>query len=142
MDTGRWEAIVDGMFAKVYADSGDHGKAIEHGESSARLRHWIGDSDGEAYALTALAHCWQGLGEHDRAIAHCWQAIALGRASLGNQDDLAPPLAVLAVSLHHLGRIHEPLACWREAAAIYAERGLDTDAAAIRRHLRQRAMTV
>ncbi|MBN6034099.1 BTAD domain-containing putative transcriptional regulator [Amycolatopsis sp. 195334CR] len=152
VDTGRWEAIVNGMLAKVHTDAGDHGKAIEHGQRSARLRHRIGDSDGEACALTSLAKAWQGLGEHDRAIAHCRQAIALGRASLGSQDEtLAPPLAVLAGSLHHLGRVGEALECWREAAAIYAERGLDADAAAIREHLLttvpalppdQRAMTV
>lgn len=142
VDTGRWEAIVDGTLAFVHAGLGDHRKAIEHSERSARLRHDIGDSDGEACAITALAKAWQGLGEHDRAMAHCRRAIELGRASLGSQDEtLAAPLTVLAASLHHAGRVGEALTCWREAAAIYAERGLDTDAAEVRARLRTATAT-
>ncbi|MYY10655.1 hypothetical protein GT204_17490 [Streptomyces sp. SID4919] len=64
-------------------------------------------------------------------------ANALGRASLGSHDEtLAWPLAVLATSLHHLGRRNEAIACWQEAAAIYTDRGLDADAAAMHHHIR------
>jgi DNA-binding SARP family transcriptional activator/tetratricopeptide (TPR) repeat protein len=136
-DTGRWEAIVEGMIGAVHADLGNHRQVIEHAERSTRLRRRIGDPDGEACALAVLARGRQGIGDHDQAIAACRQAVALGRDSLGSQDEtLAAPLAILAESLHHLGRVDEAIECWQEAAAIYADRGLDADAAAVRERVR------
>lgn len=136
-DTGRWEAVAEGNIAQLHADLGNHRQAIEHGTRSAALRHRLGDTDGEACALAATARGWQGVGDHDTAIVHCRRAIALGRASLGSHDEtLAWPLAVLATSLNHLGRVHEAIACWQEAAAIYADRGMDADAATMHHHIR------
>ncbi|MFC5052138.1 AfsR/SARP family transcriptional regulator [Saccharothrix xinjiangensis] len=136
-DSGRWEAVVEGMIAAVHVDLGDHRRAIGHAERSAKLRRRIGDHDGEACALTVLAEAWQGVDDHATAIDHCRQAIALGRRSLGSQDEtLAPPLAVLATSLHHLGHVDEAVDCWREAATIYSDRGLDADAATTRDRIR------
>ncbi|MEV4052008.1 BTAD domain-containing putative transcriptional regulator [Amycolatopsis sp. NPDC049688] len=132
IDTGRWEAILEGIIGAVHADLGNHRQVIEHGERSARLRRRIRDADGEACALAVLARGWQGIGDHDRAIVHCRRAIALGRRSLGSQDEtLAEPLEILATSLHRLGQVAEAVASWRQAAAIYAERGKDADAAMI-----------
>ncbi|ROP42446.1 AfsR/SARP family transcriptional regulator [Saccharothrix texasensis] len=136
-DTGRWEAVVEGMIAAVHVDLGAHRQAIDHAERSARLRRRIGDPDGEACALAVLAGAWQGVNDHDTAIGHCRRAIALGRRSLGSQDEtLAPPLAILATSLHRLGHVEEAVACWREAATIYADRGLHADAASIHDRIR------
>ncbi|MFJ4767732.1 BTAD domain-containing putative transcriptional regulator [Streptomyces uncialis] len=136
-DTGRWEAVAEGNIAQLHADLGNHRQAVDHGTRSALLRHRIGDADGEACALAAIARGWQGIGDHDTAITHCRRAIELGRASLGSHDEtLAWPLAVLATSLHHLGRLSEAIACWQEAAAIYTDRGLDADAAAMHHHIR------
>ncbi|GAA2497300.1 BTAD domain-containing putative transcriptional regulator [Streptomyces gobitricini] len=136
-DTGRWEAVAEGNIAELHADLGNHRQAIDHGSRSAWLRHRLGDSDGEACALSAIARGWQGLGDHGTAIVHCRRAIALGRASLGSHDEtLAWPLAVLATSLTHLGRVTEAIACWQEAAAIYTDRGLDAEAAAMHHHIR------
>ncbi|WP_405677142.1 tetratricopeptide repeat protein [Streptomyces sp. NBC_01511] len=135
--TGRWEAVAEGNIAELHADLGNHQQAIDHGTRSAGLRHQLGDTDGEACALSAIARGRQGIGDHDTAIVHCRRAIELGRASLGSQDEtLAWPLAVLAASLSHLGRVNEAVDCWREAAAIYADRGLDTDAATMHHHIR------
>lgn len=131
-DAGRWEAVVEGMIAAVHVDLGDHAQAIDHAERSTQLRRRIGDRDGEACALTVLAKAWQGIDDHDTAIDHCRQAIALGRRSLGSQDEtLAPPLAILATSLNHLGYVEEAIACWQEAATIYSDRGLASDAATV-----------
>ncbi|MEV6961601.1 BTAD domain-containing putative transcriptional regulator [Streptomyces sp. NPDC051207] len=139
-DTGRWEAVAEGNLANLHADLGNHRQAIEHGTRSAQLRHRLGDTDGEACALSAIARGRQGIGDHDTAITHCRRAIALGRASLGSHDEtLAWPLAVLATSLNHLGRVEEALACWQEAAAIYTDRGLDADAATMHHHIRTAA---
>lgn len=136
-DTGRWEAVAEGNLAELHADLGNHRQAIDHGTRSATLRHQLGDTDGEACALSAIARGRQGIGDHDTAIVHCRRAIALGRASLGSHDEtLAWPLAVLATSLLHLGRVNEAIDCWREAAAIYTDRGLDADAATMHHHIR------
>ncbi|MFD3780963.1 BTAD domain-containing putative transcriptional regulator [Streptomyces sp. NPDC058612] len=136
-DTGRWEAVAEGNIAELHADLGDHQQAIDHGTRSASLRHRLGDTDGEACALSAIARGWQGIGDHDTAIIHCRRAIALGRASLGSHDEtLAWPLAVLATSLDRLGHVNEAIACWQEAAAIYTDRGLDADAATMHDHIR------
>ncbi|MER5769359.1 BTAD domain-containing putative transcriptional regulator [Streptomyces sp. NPDC001985] len=136
-DTGRWEAVAEGNIAQLHADLGNHRQAIDHGTRSAWLRHRLGDTDGEACALSAIARGRQGIGDHDTAITHCRRAIALGRASLGSQDEtLAWPLAVLAASLNHLGLVSEAIACWQEAATIYTDRGLDADAAMMHHHIR------
>ncbi|MEU2732104.1 tetratricopeptide repeat protein [Streptomyces griseoviridis] len=136
-DTGRWEAVAEGNLARLHADLGHHRQAVEHGTRSARLRRRLGDTDGEACALAVIARGLQGLGDHDTAVVHCRRAVALGRASLGSHDEtLAWPLAVLATSLNHLGRVTEAVGCRREAAAIYTDRGLDADAAAMRHHIR------
>ncbi|MFE9703264.1 BTAD domain-containing putative transcriptional regulator [Streptomyces sp. NPDC005930] len=139
-DTGRWEAVAEGNTAALHADLGNHRQAIDHGIRSATLRRQLGDTDGEACALADIARGWQGIGDHGTAIAHCRRAIALGRTSLGSQDEtLAVPLAVLATSLAHLGRVNEAIDCWQEAAAIYTDRGLDTDAARMHHHTRTAA---
>ncbi|MEV7085202.1 BTAD domain-containing putative transcriptional regulator [Streptomyces sp. NPDC093085] len=136
-DTGRWEAVAEGNIAALHADLGNHRQAIDHAARSARLRHRLGDTDGEACALSTIARGRQGIGDHDTAVAECRRAIALGRASLGSHEEtLAWPLAVLATSLHHLGQVEEAVACWREAAAIFTDRGLDADAATMRHHIR------
>jgi DNA-binding SARP family transcriptional activator/tetratricopeptide (TPR) repeat protein len=136
-DTGRWEAVVAGIIGAVHADLGDHRQVIEHAERSTLLRRRLGDGDGEACALAVLARGHQGIGDHETAITHCRRAVSLGRESLGSQDEtLAGPLAILATSLLHLGRAAEAIACWQEAAAIYADRGLAADAAAIHAQVR------
>ncbi|MYV56880.1 BTAD domain-containing putative transcriptional regulator [Streptomyces sp. SID3212] len=136
-DTGRWEAVAEGNLATLHADLGNHHQAVDHGTRSATLRHQLGDTDGEACAHAAIAKGWQGIGDHDMAIIHCRRAVALGRASLGSQDEtLAWPLAVLATSLLHLGRVNDAVDCWQEAAAIYTDRGLDADAATMHHHIR------
>ncbi|MBT2895934.1 BTAD domain-containing putative transcriptional regulator [Streptomyces sp. McG3] len=136
-DTGRWEAVAEGNLAELHADLGNHRQAIDHGTHSATLRHRLGDTDGEACALATIARGWQGIGDHDTAIVHCRRAIALGRASLGSHDEtLAWPLAVLATSLLHLGRVNEAIGRWQEAASIYTDRGLDADAATMHHHIR------
>jgi DNA-binding SARP family transcriptional activator/tetratricopeptide (TPR) repeat protein len=137
LDTGRWEAVVEGMIAGVHADLDHHQQVIDHAERSAELRRRIGDSDGEACALAVLAQGWQGIDDHETAIVHSRRAIALGRESLGSQDEtLAWPLTILATSLNHLGHVNDAIACWQEAAAIYAERGLDAEAATVHDHIR------
>lgn len=134
-DTGRWEAVAEGNIAQLHADLGNYRQAIDHGSRSAELRRRLGDRDGEACALTAVARGRQGIGDHDAAIAHCRRSIELGRTSLGSQDEtLARPLAVLAASLSHLGRTGEAMACRQEAAEIYADRGLAADAATLHDH--------
>ncbi|MFE2941509.1 BTAD domain-containing putative transcriptional regulator [Streptomyces sp. NPDC059255] len=136
-DTGRWEAVAEGNIAQLHADLGNYQQAIDHGTRSAQLRHQLGDTDGEACALSAIARGRQGIGDHETAITNCRRAIALGRASLGSHDEtLAWPLAVLATSLNHLGHVDEAIACWQEASAIYTDRGLDTDAATMDHHIR------
>ncbi len=136
-DTGRWEAVAEGHLATLHGDLGNHHQAIDCGTRSATLRRRLGDTDGEACALAAIAVGWQGIGDHDTAIVHCRRAIALGRASLGSQDEtLAGPLTVLATSLHALGRVNEAVDCWQEAASIYTARGLDADAATLHHHIR------
>ncbi|MEV7867785.1 BTAD domain-containing putative transcriptional regulator [Streptomyces sp. NPDC088124] len=136
-DTGRWEAVAEGNIAALHADLGNYRQAIDHGTRSAQLRHQLGDTDGEACALSAIARGRQGIGDHETAIIHCRRAITLGRASLGSHDEtLAWPLAVLATSLNHLGHVDEAIACWQEAAAIYTDRGLDADAATMHHHIR------
>ncbi|MFH8438623.1 tetratricopeptide repeat protein [Streptomyces sp. NPDC018007] len=131
-DTGRWEAVAEGRLATLHSDLGNHQQAIDCGTRSEALRHQLGDTDGEACALAAIAVGWQGIGDHDTAIVDCRRAIALGRASLGSHEGtLARPLTVLATSLHALGRVNEAIDCWQEAASIYADRGLDADAATL-----------
>ncbi|MFC9181023.1 BTAD domain-containing putative transcriptional regulator [Streptomyces globisporus] len=134
---GRWEAVAEGNLADLHADLGNHHQAIEHGTRSAELRHAIGDTDGEACALATVARGWQGTGDHRTALTHARRAVQLGRTSIGSHDEtLAPPLTVLATSLHRLGHVTEAVASWREAAQIYTERGLDADADAIHQHIR------
>jgi len=134
---GRWEAVAEGNIAQLHADLGNHRQAIDHGTRSAWLRHQLGDSDGEGCALAAVARGWQGIGDHETAMIHCRRSIELGRTSIGCQDEtLAWPLAVLATSLNHLGRVTEAVACWQEAAAIYTDRGLDADATTMHHHIR------
>ncbi|MEW1629779.1 tetratricopeptide repeat protein [Streptomyces sp. NPDC089173] len=134
---GRWEAVAEGNLADLHADLGNHHQAIAHGTRSAGLRHAIGDTDGEACALAAVARGWQGTGDHHTALTHARQAVELGRMSIGSHDEtLAPPLTVLATSLHHLGHVTEAVACWREAARIYRDKGLDSDANALHQHIR------
>ncbi len=136
-DTGRWEAVAEGQLANLHTDLGNYQQAIDCGTRSAALRHQLGDTDGEACALAAIAVGWQGIGDHDTAIVHCRHAIALGRASLGSQEEtLAWPLTVLATSLQSLGRASEAVDCWQEAASIYTDRGLEADAAALHHHIR------
>ncbi|QIQ06361.1 AfsR/SARP family transcriptional regulator [Streptomyces liangshanensis] len=131
-DTGRWEAVADGHLAALHSDLGNHQQAIDCGTRSAKLRHQLGDTDGEACALAAVAVGWQGIGDHDTAIINSRRAIALGRASLGSHEEtLAGPLTVLATSLYALGRVTEAIDCWQEAASIYTDRGLDADAATL-----------
>ncbi|MFD5000733.1 AfsR/SARP family transcriptional regulator [Streptomyces buecherae] len=137
-DTGRWEAVAEGNIAELHADLGNPRLTIEHGIRSARLRRRLGDKDGEACALSAIARGMQGIGDHDRAVVLCRRAVDLGRRSIGSHDEtLAWPLAVLATSWDALGRTDEALACRREAAAIYTDRGLDAEADAMRQHIRR-----
>ncbi|NYS17536.1 tetratricopeptide repeat protein [Streptomyces sp. SJ1-7] len=134
---GRWEAVTEGNLADLHADLGNHHQAIDHGTRSARLRHAIGDTDGEACALATVARGWQGTGDHHTALTHARHAVDLGRTSIGSHEEtLARPLTILATSLHHLGHAAEAVACWREAAQIYADKGLDADANALHRHIR------
>lgn len=119
-----------------------HHQAINHATRSARLRHHIGDTDGEACALAVVARGWQGTGDHHTALAlaHARRSVELGRASIGCHDEtLARPLAVLAASLHHLGHVTEAVACWQEAAEIHTDTGLDADADAIHQHIQTAA---
>ncbi|MER8193483.1 BTAD domain-containing putative transcriptional regulator [Streptomyces microflavus] len=135
--SGRWEAVAEGNLADLHADLGNHHRAIEHGTRSAGLRHAIGDTDGEACALATVARGWQGTGDHQTALTHARRAVDLGRTSIGSHDEtLAPPLTILATSLHHLGHVTEALAYWREAAQIYTDKGLDADANALYHHIR------
>ncbi|MFC9177044.1 MULTISPECIES: BTAD domain-containing putative transcriptional regulator [Streptomyces] len=134
---GRWEAVTEGNLADLHADLGNHHQAIDHGTRSARLRRAIGDTDGEACALATVARGWQGTGDHHTALTHARHAVDLGRTSIGSHEEtLARPLTILATSLHHLGHAAEAVACWREAAQIYADKGLDADANALHRHIR------
>ncbi|WP_201105509.1 AfsR/SARP family transcriptional regulator [Streptomyces sp. MBT58] len=134
---GRWEAVAEGNLADLHADLGNHHQAIEHGTRSAGLRHAIGDTDGEACALATVARGWQGTGDHHTALTHARRAVELGRTSIGSHDEtLATPLTILGTSLHHLGHATEAVACWGEAAQIYAEKGLDADANALHQHIR------
>ncbi|WP_405634015.1 tetratricopeptide repeat protein [Streptomyces sp. NBC_01178] len=92
-DTGRWEAVAEGRLATLHSDLGNHQQAIDCGTRSEALRHQLGDTDGEACALAAIAVGWQGIGDHHTAIVDCRRAIALGRASLGSHEGtLARPL--------------------------------------------------
>ncbi|MER6195411.1 AfsR/SARP family transcriptional regulator [Streptomyces cyaneofuscatus] len=134
---GRWEAVAEGNLADLHADLGNHHQAIEHGTRSAGLRHAIGDTDGEACALATVARGWQGTGDHHTALTHARRAVELGRTSIGSHDEtLATPLTILGTSLHHLGHATEAVACWGEAAQIYAEKGLDADANSLHQHIR------
>ncbi|WP_055558634.1 AfsR/SARP family transcriptional regulator [Streptomyces luridiscabiei] len=134
---GRWEAVAEGNLADLHADLGNHHQAIENGSRSAGLRHAIGDTDGEACALATVARGWQGTGDHHTALTHARRAVELGRTSIGSHDEtLATPLTILGTSLHHLGHATEAVACWGEAAQIYAEKGLDADANALHQHIR------
>ncbi|MFW3464356.1 BTAD domain-containing putative transcriptional regulator [Streptomyces microflavus] len=139
---GRWEAVAEGNLADLHADLGNNHQAIKHGIRSAGLRRAIGDTDGEACALaTVAARGWQGTGDHHTALTHARRAVELGRTSIGSHDEtLASPLTTLATALHHLGHANEALACLREAAQIYTDKGLDADANAL--HQRIRTATV
>ncbi|MET9482574.1 hypothetical protein [Streptomyces sp. NPDC006638] len=98
---------------------GRHHQAVDRGTRSAAPRHQLGDTDGEACALATIALGRQGVGDHDTAIVHCRRAGALGRASLGSQEEtLARPPTVLATSLHALGRVNEAVDCRQEADSL------------------------
>lgn len=134
---GRWEAVAEGNLADLHADLGNHHQAIKHGTRSAGLRRAIGDTDGEACALATVARGWQGIGDHHTALTHARRAVELGRTSIGSHDEtLASPLTILATTLHLLGHANETLACLREAAQIYTDKGLDADANALHQRIR------
>ncbi|QKW48070.1 tetratricopeptide repeat protein [Streptomyces microflavus] len=134
---GRWEAVEEGNLADLHADLGNHHQAIKRGTRSAGLRRAIGDTDGEACALATVARGCQGTGDHHIALTHARRAVELGRTSIGSHDEtLASPLTILATALHHLGHANEALACVREAAQIYTDKGLDSDANALHQQIR------
>ncbi|MGW3999043.1 ATP-binding protein [Amycolatopsis sp. NPDC004772] len=136
IDTGRWEAVVEGNLSSAYTGLGDYRRALAHGEHDLRIRRRIGDVEGESAALTKLARAWSGLGDFEKANSLCLEAITLGRGSPRNRDmTVAEPLEVLAGGLHHLGRTSEAIERWQQAATLYDETGFLNRAADVRRRL-------
>lgn len=136
VDTGRWEAVVEGNLSTTRSRLGHYRLAVEHGERGLRLRRRVDDRIGEAVALTQLARAWQGLGNHEKAMRLCRDAIAIGRSTpLHHYQTIAEPLDVLATCLLHLGHTDEAITCWQEAATVYADSGYPREAAEVRRHL-------
>ncbi|OXM54886.1 ATP-binding protein [Amycolatopsis alba] len=138
IDTGRWEAVVEGNLSAARCGLGDHQCALVHGERSLRLRRKAGDLTGEAGALTQIARIWQGMRAPYRAIALCLDAIAIGRRTPLNRDDtLAEPLEVIGICQYRLGNTDEALTYWQEAANLYDNIGLPRKAADVRRRATQ-----
>ncbi|WP_229907736.1 ATP-binding protein [Amycolatopsis oliviviridis] len=136
LDTGRWEAVVEGNLSSAHLGLGHNQIAFEHAERGLRLRRQAGDRPGEAWAMTHLARVWRHLGNPEKGIALCRDAIAIGRSTpLYRNETIAEPLDVLATCLHQLGRTDEALVCWQEAAAIYDETGYPHKAAEVRQRL-------
>lgn len=137
VDTGRWEAVVEGNHSRAHTGLGHYRLALDHGERGLRLRRRVGDRTGEATALVHLARAWQGLRNHEKAIQLCRDAIAVGRSTpLHHFQTIAEPLNVLATSLLRLGHIDEAIACWQEAATVYDDAGHPHEATEVRRLLR------
>ncbi|MGH3608917.1 MAG: tetratricopeptide repeat protein, partial [Pseudonocardiaceae bacterium] len=136
IDTGRWEAVVEGNLGEAHLGLGHHQLALEHGEHGLHLRQQIGDLVGEAAALAYVARAWRQLGDVEKAIALCQKAITIGRSIPRNRNaTLARPLAVLAICLNQLGHTSEAATCWQQAADVYEDTGYPHKAAEIRQRL-------
>ncbi|MFD5249359.1 ATP-binding protein [Amycolatopsis sp. NPDC058340] len=136
IDTGRWEAVVEGNLSVAHLGLGHVQVALEHAERGLDLRRQVGDITGEAWALTHLARTWHQLGDPDKAIALCRGAIALGHTTpLNRHNTVADPLDVLAICLHQLGRTDEAITCWQEATAVYDDAGYPNKSAEVRQRL-------
>ncbi|WP_309235892.1 tetratricopeptide repeat protein [Amycolatopsis sp. SID8362] len=138
IDTGRFEAVVEGNLSSAFTGLAQYRRALEHGERGLDLRRRVRDVVGESTALTRLARARRGLEDFETAASLCREAIAIGRRSPRERDaTIADPLDVLASCLHRLGDVRQAVDCWREAAAIYDETGYLHKAAEVRGRLRQ-----
>jgi tetratricopeptide (TPR) repeat protein len=136
IDTGRWEAVVEGNLSTAHTGLGHYQLALDHGERGLRLRRRVRDRIGEAVALTHLARAWQGLGHNEKAIRLCRDAITIGHSSpLHHYQTIAVPLDVLATCLLQLGHTDDALACWQQAATVYDHAGYPREADEVRQHL-------
>ncbi|MFI7121865.1 ATP-binding protein [Amycolatopsis sp. NPDC049868] len=137
IDTGRWEAVVEGNLSTAYAGLGHYRQALDHGQRGLDLRRKAGDRAGESAAITHIARAQQGLGNHETAVTLCRAAISIGRrVGISQDENIAAPLDVLAASLHHLGHTSEAIAFWQESATIHDDYGVPHNATDVRQRLR------
>ncbi|MBE8522016.1 ATP-binding protein [Amycolatopsis sp. H6(2020)] len=138
IDTGRWEAVVEGNLSTAHTGLAQYRLALEHAERGLRMRRRIGDRTGEAVALIHMARAWHGLRNHEKAIQLCRDAIAIGRSTpLHHFQTVAQPLDVLATCLLQIGHTGDAIACWQEAATVYDDAGYPHEAAEVRQRLHE-----
>jgi tetratricopeptide (TPR) repeat protein len=118
---GRLLGFIEFCLSGVHAALGDHERAWQHAQCCLAMREQGAGIYGE-YAWQAMARARQVAGAHAEAVALCERALA-EKDSHGNPRNHAVLLDTLGESLRHTGDRPRALACWREALAIFEERG-------------------
>ncbi|WP_029536111.1 tetratricopeptide repeat protein [Saccharopolyspora spinosa] len=131
---GRLHGFIEFCLSGVRTGLGDHERALRHAERSLALLRQAGISDVEASAIHAMARARQVAGAHPEAIALCERALEV-ESGHDNPRNHATVLDTLGSSLRHTGDVARAVACWREALAIFDERG-DHRASDLRERLR------
>ncbi|MEU0877958.1 NB-ARC domain-containing protein [Lentzea sp. NPDC005914] len=120
-DDGRLRGFIEFCLSGVHAGLGDHERAWQHAQRCLAIRE-RGASIYGGYAWHAMARARQVAGAHAEAVAFCERALA-EKDLHGNPRNHAVLLDTLGASLLHTGDRARALACWREALAIFEERG-------------------
>ncbi|MGW6935525.1 ATP-binding protein [Lentzea sp. NPDC054927] len=120
--SARFGAFIHGCLAKAYTGVGDHEPALRHGENGVAMLKRAGIEGAQPYAFYGLAGAKQAVGEHAEAIGLCERALEVAYGH-GNPRDRALLLDTMGESLRHTGERERAIACWREALAIFEERG-------------------
>ncbi|MEV6242884.1 tetratricopeptide repeat protein [Lentzea sp. NPDC051838] len=118
-DGTRVRSFAEFCLSGAHAGLGDHEQALRHAQRSLEL---LGDDPFQRYALHAMARAKQVAGEHADAVELCERAME-NEDGHDNPRNHALLLDTLGESLRHTGDRPRALACWREALAIFEERG-------------------
>lgn len=116
----RGRSFIEFCLSGVHAGLGDHEQALRHAERSLEQ---LDATDGyRSYVWHAMARARQVAGEHTEAVELCERALAVEDPH-DNPRNHALLLDTLGESLRHTGERERAIAVWREALAIFEERG-------------------
>jgi tetratricopeptide (TPR) repeat protein len=118
---GRLLGFIEFCLSGVHAGLGDHERAWQHARRCLTKRERGAGIYGD-YAWQAMARARQVAGAHAEAVALCERALA-EKGLHYNPRNHALILEILGESLRHTGDQARALQCWRDALAIFEERG-------------------